>query len=163
MLTPPPKIKGIGRGTVLGLAKYGVQKMALGDLASREADLRALADEVEAAANSSNNDNNAVECLVLSLDVTSEASVQAAVGATVARFGRLDLGVNVAGVSGPGARAPAVDFAAWRQTVDVNLHGVWLCQRAEISQMLQQEYVCLGGWGSGGTKWLSMMKLSKEI
>lgn len=150
MLTPPPppKQKGIGRGTVLGLAKYGVQKMALGDLASREADLRALADEVEAAANSSNNDNK-IECLVLALDVTSEASVQAAVGATVARFGRLDLGVNVAGVSGPGARAPAVDFAAWRQTVDVNLHGVWLCQRAEIAQMLQQEYVFLrgGGWG----------------
>lgn len=125
------KKKGIGRGTVLGLAKHGIQKMALGDLQEKE--MHALAADVQEA-------HPGVECLVLPLDVTSEASVHAAVHATVERFGRIDIGLNIAGIAGPGAPAPAVPLDRWKATFDVNVHGVWLSQRAEIAQMLQQEY-----------------------
>lgn len=128
---------------MLGLAKYGVENIAMGDV--QETALQALADEVRRA-------YPAVDCLVLALDVTSEASVAAAVRATVARFGRVDMGLNIAGVAGPGGRGPAVDFADWKKTVDVNLHGVWLCQRAEIAQMLQQEYVRFPDSGGGGRR-----------
>lgn len=117
---------------MLGLAKYGVEKIAMGDL--QETELQALADEMRQT-------YPRVDCLVLELDVTSEASVEAAVRATVERFGRIDMGLNIAGVAGPGGRGPSVDFRDWKKTVDVNLHGVWLSQRAEIAQMLQQEYV----------------------
>lgn len=123
--------KGIGRGTVLGLAKYGVQKIAMGDI--QETEMQSLAVQVK-------EEYPGAECLVLHLDVTSEESVQAAVKATVERFGRIDIALNIAGVAGPGGRAPSVGFDQWKATIDVNLHGVWLSQRAEIAQMLQQEY-----------------------
>lgn len=115
---------------MLGLAKYGVQKIAMGDI--RETDLQSAAEEVKEAC-------PGVECLVLRLDVTSEESVQAAIKATVERFGRIDLGLNIAGIDGPGGKAPSVKFADWKAAIDVNLHGVWLSQRAEIAQMLEQE------------------------
>lgn len=117
---------------MLGLAKYGVQKIAMGDIQVPE--MRALADEVQGA-------HPGVECLVLELDVGSEASVQAAVQATVERFGRIDLGLNIAGITGPCGKITDIEFSKWKATMDVNLHGVWLCQRAEIAQMLKQECV----------------------
>lgn len=73
------------------------------------------------------------------LDVTSEEAIQAALVLTVERFGRVDIAVNNAGVSGPRGPATDVTFRDWKAAIDINLHGVWLCQRAEITQMLKQE------------------------
>lgn len=109
-----------------------------------EADLRATAAEVEAifaadAAAAATSESSDACCLTLVVDVSSEASVRAAVDAVVARFGRLDVAVNNAGIGGPAGAAPDVDYGAWRACFDVNVHGVWLCQRAEIAQMLKQD------------------------
>jgi NAD(P)-dependent dehydrogenase (short-subunit alcohol dehydrogenase family) len=66
------------------------------------------------------------------LDVTDEASVDAAVAEVVDQFGRLDLAANVAGTSGTYANIADSELAAWRHTMEVNLDGVYLCLRAEL-------------------------------
>ena len=61
-------------------------------------------------------------------DVADRASVQHLVDATVARFGRLDVLVANAGITGGG---PFLDLAdeRWNEVIDVNLRGVFLCNQ----------------------------------
>ncbi|MEO8605833.1 MAG: SDR family NAD(P)-dependent oxidoreductase, partial [bacterium] len=59
-----------------------------------------------------------------SVDVRHSESVQALIAHTVAKFGRLDVLFNNAGIE---AHAPlaGMDDAAHRNMIDVNLHGVF--------------------------------------
>ncbi|WPG98842.1 Hypothetical protein R9X50_00164000 [Acrodontium crateriforme] len=52
--------------------------------------------------------------------------------------GPLDIAVNCAGIAG-GYATDENMLDDWRRIPSVNLDGVWLCQRAEIQQMLTQE------------------------
>lgn len=79
------------------------------------------------------------QVLSIELDVASEMSVEKAVRKTVEAFGRIDIAINNAGIAGPRGLSPDVTFAEWKKLMDVNLHGLWLCCRAEIKQMLLQE------------------------
>ncbi|MDE2396526.1 MAG: SDR family oxidoreductase [Burkholderiales bacterium] len=72
----------------------------------------------------------AVEC-----DVTSEASVRAAVGRVVGAWGRIDVLVNAAGVIAADDAA-SVDDAVWQRTQEVNLGGVMRLMRAVLPGML---------------------------
>ena len=73
----------------------------------------------------------------LALDVSDPAAVDAAVAATVERFGGLTVAVNNAGVGVPVPyRAAEVTDAEWRRVLSVNLDGVFHCLRAEIRAML---------------------------
>jgi NAD(P)-dependent dehydrogenase (short-subunit alcohol dehydrogenase family) len=72
------------------------------------------------------------------MDTSHEAAVNAAVEKTVDKFGRMDIAVNNAGIGGE-VRTDLEEFEKWRKILSVNLDGVWLCQRAQIRQMLQQE------------------------
>lgn len=60
----------------------------------------------------------------VSLDVTDPASCRACVEEAIAKFGRIDVLVNNAGVT---ATEPAmeVDAQAWRRVIDTNQSGVW--------------------------------------
>jgi NAD(P)-dependent dehydrogenase (short-subunit alcohol dehydrogenase family) len=68
------------------------------------------------------------------LDVTSEAEWQAAIAATVAAFGRLDILVNDAGISGS-AVDDLFDTAAWQRLMAVNATGVFLGMKFAIPVM----------------------------
>ncbi len=69
------------------------------------------------------------------LDVRDEAAVAAAVEAVVTRFGRLDVLLNAAGVSGAGA-AHDLDVAEWDRVVDINLKGSFLTAKHALRHML---------------------------
>ncbi|HBD84299.1 MAG TPA: glucose 1-dehydrogenase [Dehalococcoidia bacterium] len=74
------------------------------------------------------------QALFVSLDVTSEQSWLDAIGATVAKFGRLDILVNNAGVSAHGM----IEFtteADWDRVMDVNSKGPFLGTKAAIPEM----------------------------
>ncbi|HEX5452420.1 MAG TPA: glucose 1-dehydrogenase [Stellaceae bacterium] len=68
------------------------------------------------------------------LDVTSEAEWQAALDATIAQFGRLDILVNDAGISGS-AEEDLLDSAAWQRIMAVNATGTFLGMKYAIPVM----------------------------
>ena len=70
----------------------------------------------------------------LPCDVTDEAAVDAA----FADFGHLDVLFNNAGMFGPQTTIDQISLADWRQVVDVNLTGMFLCARAAFRQMRHQ-------------------------
>jgi meso-butanediol dehydrogenase/(S,S)-butanediol dehydrogenase/diacetyl reductase len=74
----------------------------------------------------------------MSLDVRDEAQVAAVIGATVARFERLDFLVNNAGVGF--LIEPLIETSAerWRTVLDVNLTGAFLCTKHAARQMIRQ-------------------------
>lgn len=68
-------------------------------------------------------------------DVTKDAQVQAFVDKTVARFGRIDVFFNNAGVGGLTGYLWEYTEAEFDQVMDVNLKGVWLGLKYVIPQM----------------------------
>lgn len=77
------------------------------------------------------------ELLVLTGDAADEAVVDGAVEAVATRFGALDIMVNNAGVIGVGPVA-AMDYAAWRHVMDVNVNSAFLGARAAARQLIRQ-------------------------
>ncbi|WP_343737945.1 SDR family oxidoreductase [Achromobacter sp.] len=65
-------------------------------------------------------------------DVSDETHVLAMFEALGARWGALDVLVNNAGVSGPTSRLEDTTLDAWRNTLDVNLTGTFLCARSAV-------------------------------
>ncbi len=74
------------------------------------------------------------EALFVKCDVSNEDQVKAMVEATVARFGRIDLLVNNAGV---GVYKSVLDASSadWDHCLAVNLKGVFLCSKHAIPRM----------------------------
>lgn len=71
-------------------------------------------------------------------DVTSEESVNAFIQTAVSKFGRIDHACNIAGVLMPGT-SPEFSAADFDKQWSINARGMWLCQRAELAQMLKQQ------------------------
>ncbi len=74
------------------------------------------------------------------VDVSDEKSVTAARDATLARFDKIDILVNSAGITGPNATVEDYPVEAWRQVIDVNLNGTFFCCRAVLPSMRGQDY-----------------------
>ncbi len=87
---------------------------------------------------------NGGEATFVQVDVSSATQVEAMISKTVATYGRLDCAHNNAGISGASigsnARALTADYPdeRWHQIIAINLTGVWLCMKYEITQMLNQ-------------------------
>ena len=107
---------GIGAATARALAADGCD-VAMTDLATDSLAATAAAVVAEGGA-----------ALPLVLDLRAQASVEAALAATLARFGRIDVLVNNAGV--PLVRpATEITRAEWDQAIAVNLTGAFfMCQ-----------------------------------
>jgi NAD(P)-dependent dehydrogenase (short-subunit alcohol dehydrogenase family) len=113
---------GMGASMARVFAREGARVM-IADLLEEEG--RRLADEIVAA-------NGAA--LFQRLDVTSEDEWRAAIAATVAAFGRLDILVNDAGISGS-AVEDLFDSAAWQKIMAVNATGAFLGMKLAIPEM----------------------------
>ena len=71
-------------------------------------------------------------------DVGDENAVAALFDAVRARFGRLDLLFNNAGVSLPARSPDELDAATWRRAVDTNLNGAFSCLSQAFKLMREQ-------------------------
>jgi NAD(P)-dependent dehydrogenase (short-subunit alcohol dehydrogenase family) len=116
---------GIGRETALGFAAAGADVV----LVARNA--AALAKVATAAR------KHGVKALAIPTDVTRPASVKACFRKALARFGRIDVVVNNAGVMIP---AQVVDIRAedLQQMLDVNLFGALWVMRSAVTAMRAQ-------------------------
>ena len=70
------------------------------------------------------------EALFVTLDVTKEAEWQQAIEAALARFRKLDVLVNNAGIGDRGGRIEDAPVASWERVMDVNAKGVFLGTKA---------------------------------
>lgn len=117
---------GIGLAAARALAREGAHVV----LAARS--LEALQAETERLARQGGT------ALAVVMDVTSDASVAAAVAAILARFGRIDAVVNNAGNAGTLALWDATDPAVTRALFEVHVFGMERVTRAVLPAMLAQ-------------------------
>ncbi|SAK88534.1 SDR family NAD(P)-dependent oxidoreductase [Caballeronia ptereochthonis] len=74
------------------------------------------------------------------VELTDEASVDAAVKNTLAAHGRIDVLVNNAGITGGNGTTWELAPDVWRRVIDVNLIGPYLTCRAVVPHMLKAGY-----------------------
>src|SRR3954447_933985 len=125
--------KGIGRYIAQGFAREGA-KIAIGDIDLER--LKRTHGELEALGG---------EVVAQPLDVRCEDQVKEFMGATVARFGRIDVLVNNAGVVthfGWGVpRWPLIrdmEKSFWDKVIDTNLNGTFLCTKHALPYMQER-------------------------
>jgi NAD(P)-dependent dehydrogenase (short-subunit alcohol dehydrogenase family) len=77
--------------------------------------------------------------LVVATDVGDPDAVRALFAATRERFGRLDVLFNNAGRASPPVPMEDLPYEQWKQVVDVNLNGMFLCAQQAIRIMKSQD------------------------
>ncbi|GAA4094408.1 glucose 1-dehydrogenase [Zhongshania borealis] len=122
---------GLGLGCAIGFAKAGA-KIAVADI-SEKAVAAAIA-ELNALG---------AETLALQGDVSKACDVQVMIDSIVAKWGRIDVAVNNAGISAPILPVAETLEDDYDRVMGVNLKGVWLCMRAELQVMLKQNSGCI--------------------
>lgn len=75
----------------------------------------------------------------VAVDVTNFAEVEAAAGAVEGRFGQIDILVNNAGITGSNRPAWELPVDEWRQVIDIDLTGIFLCCKAVVPRMLVRD------------------------
>ncbi|MGY2048505.1 SDR family NAD(P)-dependent oxidoreductase [Methylobacterium sp. JK268] len=74
------------------------------------------------------------------IDITDAAAVEAAMQASVAALGGLDVLVCSAGITGPNGPVRDYPVDAWKHVFDVNVHGLFYCNRAAVPVMEKTGY-----------------------
>ncbi len=92
-------------------------------------------DEAEAATAAGAIDADRARAIGVGTDVTSAASVEALVEATLDAYGGIDILVNNAGITGPTRPLWDLDFETFSRVLDINLNGVFHCCKAVIGPM----------------------------
>ncbi|MGH8799727.1 MAG: SDR family oxidoreductase [Casimicrobiaceae bacterium] len=118
---------GIGRAAALALLNAGYRVA----LAGRRRD---ALDQTVAAAGSA-----AKQALAVPTDVSDPASVHALFARVKETFGRLDVLFNNAGVGAPGIDLEDLSVEQWKNVVDINLTGVFLCMQQAFRLMKSQD------------------------
>jgi NAD(P)-dependent dehydrogenase (short-subunit alcohol dehydrogenase family) len=119
---------GIGRATAVALAEAGFTVV----LAGR------TQEPLEAAAAAAGPDAVALTC-----DVRRRESVAALFAETAARFGRLDLLFNNAGVSAPAVNLEDTTLEQWKSVLETNVTGAFLCTQ-EAFRLMKRQRPCGG-------------------
>jgi NAD(P)-dependent dehydrogenase (short-subunit alcohol dehydrogenase family) len=118
---------GVGKAGALALAGAGYAVTFVG---RRRDVLEAAAAEAQALG---------AKTLVATADVAKPDEVAAAFDACVKAFGRLDVVFNNAGVGAPAVPLEDLTFEQWRNVVDINLTGVFLCMQNAFRIMKAQD------------------------
>jgi NAD(P)-dependent dehydrogenase (short-subunit alcohol dehydrogenase family) len=118
---------GIGRATALTFAREGA-KLSMADM-NEEGGQQIVHMITE----------NGGEAIFVQVDVSRATEVEAMISKTVETYGQLDCAFNNAGTEGT-TMVSTVDYKEedWNRVLRINLTGVWLCMKYEITHMLKQ-------------------------
>ena len=116
---------GIGKATALAFLRDGFRVV----LAGRHLDKLAVV-QAEAGANA--------VALPVRADVSNPAEVRALFDATREKFGRLDVLFNNAGMNAPFLPLEDMPYEKWREVIDTNLTGAFLCTQQAFRLMKEQ-------------------------
>jgi len=119
--------QGIGRACALALAEGGA---AVALAARNEEKLAAVVQEIEAKGG---------QAAAFRMDVSNEDEVKAAVKAALARFGKIEILVNNAGVT-KDTLLLRMKRADWDSVLQTNLSGAFFTTQAAVSSMLKQRW-----------------------
>jgi NAD(P)-dependent dehydrogenase (short-subunit alcohol dehydrogenase family) len=117
---------GIGRATAKIFAREGARLMLLDVIEKGGEETLQMVKEL------------GTEAIFRKADVSNFTDVNRAVADTVTSYGRLDCAFNNAGIGGAGRLTHEYSEEEWNRVIAINLTGVWLCMKAEITQMLKQ-------------------------
>jgi NAD(P)-dependent dehydrogenase (short-subunit alcohol dehydrogenase family) len=147
--------KGIGRHYSFALAGEGARVM-----------IADIADGAEVAREiSAKHGANSVTSMIA--DVSDESSVKRLVGATMERFGKIDVLVNNAALFAPlkETKCTEIDVELWDKVMAVNLRGPFLMMKHVVPHMQAQGYGKIINIGSGtafrGIPWMLHYVTSK--
>lgn len=117
---------GIGRSTALAFAQEGAQ-VIVSDVAVEggEETVQLIQDA-------------GGEAHFVRADVANADDIAALVEAALAQYGRLDFGINNAGIGSDWKRLADYELEDWTRVIAINLSGVFHCMFHELQQMLQQ-------------------------
>lgn len=115
---------GIGRATALAFARRGA-KVVVADWIDDGETIQQLRDE-------------GAEAIFIKCDVSKTNEVAAMVDQAVKTYGRLDFGINNAGIEGITAPTHECTEENWDRTININLKGIWLCMKYQIPLMRKQ-------------------------
>jgi NAD(P)-dependent dehydrogenase (short-subunit alcohol dehydrogenase family) len=116
---------GIGKAAAIALAQAGANVVVAG---RRQAEGEETIRQIQAIGG---------DGFFVVTDVSKEADVQALIEKTMARYGRLDIGFNNAGVDQETTPLPEQTEATYHRIMDINVKGVWLSLKHEIPAMLK--------------------------
>lgn len=119
---------GIGRTYCQHLIRQGAQ-VVIADLA------------IESAQNLADNMNTEIgerRAVAVAVDVTLESSVNEMASFAVQHFGKIDVLINNVGVY-PHQSFEEITYEEWRRVITLNLDSVFLCSKAVLPPMKQQE------------------------
>jgi NADP-dependent 3-hydroxy acid dehydrogenase YdfG len=91
------------------------------------------------------------------LDVSIAADVEKAAGQILAKYGRIDLLVNSAGINVPKRSWADMELEGWDRLVEINLNGVLYCMRAVLPAMRAQKDGCIINVASWAGRHVSKM------
>lgn len=120
---------GIGRATAMRFAAEGCRRLLLADV--DETGLKCTKKELTIHYTD-------IEVLTLKIDLRKEESVDKFVIEAARQFGRIDYCCNIAGIT-LGGITTEFQVADFDSLYQVNLRGVFLCERAQLRVMVKQE------------------------
>jgi NAD(P)-dependent dehydrogenase (short-subunit alcohol dehydrogenase family) len=121
-----------GASSGIGLATAQAFAQAAASVVLADIDVRALQEATDALTLAGHS------VLAVTCDVSDEDQVAAMVEQAVARYGRLDLAFNNAGIQVPPSDAADESLESYERVNAVNLRGVWACMKHELRQMREQ-------------------------
>lgn len=118
--------QGLGRAIAQKLSTQNIQLVLLDLSESLLAEAEAEIDHVLAT---------------FCVDVTDEKAIQTLVPKIIENWGRIDILINSAGITGhTNLRSHQVDFENLRRVMDVNFYGSWITAKSILPYMLDQGY-----------------------
>ena len=146
--------RGIGRDIALGFAKEGARLVLAARTTTQLAETAKQAEALGAPT------------LVITVDISNQSQVERMVQQTLEEFETIDILINNAGIIGPMRTLEQTDPSDWIQTIQTNFIGTYLCCRAVLPVMLQQnrgKIINMSGGGASGDvhKYLSAYSSSK--